>query len=875
MSGSGDSGRRGDARRRRRSADPETERFRGDDPLQRDDAWRTWLDNHGRQRDESLPGPFVTSVSRVPMSPTQAMEGGLQPPGLGNSNGGAQSQAVGPGLDARRAHEVPVDDSLPSLSTPPGQTGQTGTNGQTNVETQLLQISQALVSLRSDLQSQIGRTFGALERRLEQVETGNTVGNPVRNQGVLRQGPSDVFGQQYSGDGDCSFNRIGSPIRRQDRGQGSSGDTARHRDVSNERDVLSRSEKWLPSPPVPNTSTWRDRETEITGFFKYIQSLRAWSQLASSKMATEIEQSIKWPSEIVYSTLTPGQQARSSRLFALLKVAFANHDRSDSLIRAFEAGCAIHNSPQKPFGSCGYELIRVLALEFSLRTRTEAICLRAELLRREFKVDSKSIHVVSDLVRMIQVAVNNYERLAETLPVGISRADLTVTSSDLALLFIRNLPHDAKQYCLLHSENETWEALQAAGLKYERQQRLYVELGAFSKRMLNEVAGEQVVSNDGDAEGSETVAAVGTGCGRCGKKSHKTEDCTTNMTGVKCFKCGKTGHIGRNCLNQGQNKAGDNKTSKGGNQGQKGKPGPNPKSKPKAKAKSKGQGKGKMYELGEGEEEQEEGYEDADGEEAQEEASGSGLQMALLGSFGTSGQCVFDIVCATDDEILADESTEVHDLGPDLKSDCLSEKTHESSLDHDFGFSCHDVSSVCLGEATRGIGGASDVVFQNGVSSVCLGEATRGIGGTSDVVFQNGSFGLVGSKCIPERDVSWFDGLICMPLLSSLETRGQDNWWLIDSGASVTVLSESALKNGSFRILSEEIVKDGHDGPRFFAANGTEVSMKKKVVVQTYLSMIHVGETVEREIKLSALVGNTSNNILSTTQSWKEISLDS
>ena len=94
------------------------------------------------------------------------------------------------------------------------------------------------------------------------------MGNPVRNQGVLRQGPSDVFGQQYSGDGDCSFNRIGSPIRRQNRGHGSSSDTARHRDVSNERDVLSRSEKWLPSPPVPNTSTWRDRETEITGFFQ-------------------------------------------------------------------------------------------------------------------------------------------------------------------------------------------------------------------------------------------------------------------------------------------------------------------------------------------------------------------------------------------------------------------------------------------------------------------------------------------------------------------------------------------------------------------------------------------------------------------------------
>ena len=75
-------------------------------------------------------------------------------------------------------------------------------------------------------------------------------------------------------------------------------------------------------------------------------------------------------------------------MFALLKVAFAHHDRSDALIRAYEAGCAVHNSPQKPFGSCGYELIRVLALEFSLRTRTEAICLRSELLRKDFKVDS-------------------------------------------------------------------------------------------------------------------------------------------------------------------------------------------------------------------------------------------------------------------------------------------------------------------------------------------------------------------------------------------------------------------------------------------------------------------------------------------------------
>ena len=83
------------------------------------------------------------------------------------------------------------------------------------------------------------------------------------------------------------------------------------------------------------------RGDEATTFHSYVQALRAWSQLASDKMAEEIQQAIKWPSEIVTSTLTQGQQARSARLFALLKVAFASHVRIDSLIRAYEAGCAI------------------------------------------------------------------------------------------------------------------------------------------------------------------------------------------------------------------------------------------------------------------------------------------------------------------------------------------------------------------------------------------------------------------------------------------------------------------------------------------------------------------------------------------------------
>ena len=240
-----------------------------------------------------------------------------------------------------------------------------------------------------------------------------------------------------------------------------------------------------------------------------------------------------WPDEIVLSTLTEGQKSRSARLFALLNGAFSTHGRVDSLIRAYEAGCPIHNSPAKPFGSCGYELLRILAKEFSLKTRTEAICLRSELLRKEFKVDSKVTHMISDLIRMIQVAINKYNQLIETLPRDVSKLELQVTSADLALMFIRNLPHEAKQYCLLHSQDETFESLHSAGLKFERQQRLYVELGTMSKRFVNEI-GEYDGFEEG--QGSETVDAVQTGCSRCGKKFHDAKSCTTDLSKLKCFK---------------------------------------------------------------------------------------------------------------------------------------------------------------------------------------------------------------------------------------------------------------------------------------------------------------------------------------------------
>ena len=249
-------------------------------------------------------------------------------------------------------------------------------------------------------------------------------------------------------------------------------------------------------------------------------------------------------------------------------------------------------------------MLRVLSLEFALRTRTEAICLRQELLKREFRLDTKSTHIVSDLLRAMSVETARYDKLCSTLPQNVSRVDLALSESDQAMVLIRNLPSDARQYVLLHAHDDSLTALREAGLKYERQQRLYNELGAVGGR-LRELQAEEVDGGEFDEGWVEAVAGVK--CKRCGKK-HETASCTTDLKAVVCFKCGEKGHIGANCKNPSKkDKEGKGQANTG--KGNVGKTSPG-----KGKQKGKGKGsnpakkgtgkKGKMFELAEGEEEE-------------------------------------------------------------------------------------------------------------------------------------------------------------------------------------------------------------------------------------------------------------------------------
>ena len=105
----------------------------------------------------------------------------------------------------------------------------------------MAQMNQMMQTM-SNFQSEVSNRLAVLERRENLQQTVLTgVENP------------QSFGESYGSGQGGSFNRLGSPIRE------------RHSN-RDEVDVFSKSEKWLPNPPTPDTKSWTTREQEIEDF---------------------------------------------------------------------------------------------------------------------------------------------------------------------------------------------------------------------------------------------------------------------------------------------------------------------------------------------------------------------------------------------------------------------------------------------------------------------------------------------------------------------------------------------------------------------------------------------------------------------------------
>ena len=397
--------------------------------------------------------------------------------------------------------------------------------------------------------------------------------------------------------------------------------------------------EWLPAMPTPDFKKWSvNRQEEILCFSEYVLQLRSWVALGSDVFALEIEQALRWPTELHTASLSKGAQVRSARLLAILQQVFASYPRADMLLRAYIEGVGADGVYQIHRGTSGFEALRILGKEFSLRSRAEASFFRAEVLKKSFRGESNAT-AVSDIVRKLDVELSRYRKLVDTLPTSHSREGLEIQSADLTLILLRSLPTGARDYVMLHASDESFPSLRAAALRYEGQQRLFMELGPGSQaRHVHEVAVDPDVYEwyeyqdwddwEEDEEQLPVSAAMKGGDRRrqCGKAGHFAKNCSTDMSKVRCFKCGDSGHIGANCKKSPSAK---------------GKPSPktSPKSRANPKSKGKGSGKGgkkgKMHELAEGEvaEEEEGEWQAQEWPEEWADTPEGGVMMPLICSF--------------------------------------------------------------------------------------------------------------------------------------------------------------------------------------------------------------------------------------------------
>ena len=104
-------------------------------------------------------------------------------------------------------------------------------------------------------------------------------------------------------------------------------------------------------------------------------------------------------------------------------------------------------------------------------------------------------------------------------------------------------------------------------------------------------------------------------------------------------------------------------------------------------------------------------------------------------------------------------------------------------------------------------------------------------------------------------------GQVLAPLLSEL-TAGEDiGWWLFDSGAAVTVLAKHCVVPYAAESVGTA------DDLKFTAANGSGVSMLGRAELSVFMCLWNHDENkdVWKKARLTALVGDTRHNILSTT----------
>ncbi|OLP75587.1 Retrovirus-related Pol polyprotein from transposon TNT 1-94 [Symbiodinium microadriaticum] len=545
-----------------------------------------------------------------------------------------------------------------------------------------------------------------------------------------------------------------------------------------ERDVFAKSDKWLPSLPVIDFSSWKDRISEALGFLTWMEKLTSWVGLGSEVFPNELAHAVRTKDESVLAQdrLTVEQQKRSIRLLHILRQTFAGHDKSSLILQNYVEGASSYQQS-------GFVALRLLAKEFCLKSRSECLYFRSQLANQTVKAPS-----IPEIVRKIESEQHKYVKLLNSLDADVHSQGLELQEADLVMVLLRSLPERCRSYCLLHGDSDSFEDLKRVALKYEVQQRVWSE-GPGTK--LNPFQPDKK-RKGGDEKGDPK------GKGKKGKRGRSQSASRGSEKGNKdtvCFNCGKKGHFARDCWAPKKNDGKDTPDAKG-----KDKPTPKSKGRPKG-GKDKGKGKGKTVaevSAADGEGVDLTGDQEWTEPEAESHVSAVRVSSVLRQLNEIVDEARWDWIPPTQDEVVMTRETGF--------------KVRMAELEHRIE---NDLAEMLGKEVTGSV-------------SLLRGSPVNGV--------------------------------------SSLSDDQLANWWLIDSGASVTVIAKKFLE--CFSVVSRTPLCP-HE--RYSAANETPVTVFERVRVRvkmplyegdSYLGMIPV--------MVTGVVADVGHNILSTehTVDW-------
>ena len=120
----------------------------------------------------------------------------------------------------------------------------------------------------------------------------------------------------------------------------------------------------------------------------------------------------------------------------------------------------------------------------------------------------------------------------------------------------------------------------------------------------------------------------------------------------------------------------------------------------------------------------------------------------------------------------------------------------------------------------------------------------------------------------PQEEEQESGEAIMMPLISSQVSSSEGTWWLLDSGAATSVLSQNY--EGMYRCQAQEDSAGALE--TYYAANGTPVHMRANVLVSLAFQVVTgaSGKKKTQSFKLACCIGGVSHNIISTTQLVKK-----